>query len=423
MTLRFLTAGESHGQSLVAILDGMPAGLVIDTQEISSQMQARQQGFGRGARQKIEADVAEILSGVRHGITTGAPITLVVKNRDFENWQHVMSTSAVDETAAPVQEQLVKKNIAKFRPGHADLAGTIKFHHSDIRNVLERASARETAARVAVGAVCQQLLSACGVKIVSHVISLGPLSVSAERLDSDLIDLDQLASRVDVSEMFCADEATSEAMKAHVKSAWQEGDSVGGVVEVLVDGLPVGLGSYTQWDSRLDGQLAQAVMSVQAMKAVEIGDGVQSASQPGSKVHDALYPNEGGACGLPFRRITNHAGGIEGGMSNGARLRLRAYMKPIPTMRKGLPSVSFPEFAADTAHYERADVCAVPAAAMVVKAMTAFVLARAILEKFGGDALDAIQDSLQEYRSYCAGLAKQDAAAVAGELPSQMELE
>ncbi len=399
--LRFLTSGESHGQGLVAIVDGLPAGLVLDTAAISAEMHKRQQGYGRGNRQKIEKDEAEFFSGVRHGITTGAPVALLIKNRDFENWKFVMSPLPVDETNNEVQEQFAKKAIAKFRPGHADLAGTVKFHQKDIRDVLERASARETAARVAVGAVCRQLLRTLGVTVVSHVLAVGSVQLPREKIDSDLIDLSSLSSLVDSSDMFCADEETTEAMRVHVKAAWQDGDSVGGIVEVLVDGLPVGLGSYTQWDARLDGQLAQAVMSIQAMKAVEIGDGVQAATLPGSQVHDALFPNNGEANGLPFQRRTNHAGGIEGGMTNGSRLRVRAYMKPIPTMRKGLPSISFPELTADTAHYERSDVCAVPAASVVVKAMISFVLARAILEKFGSDAMCDLTAALDRYRLYC----------------------
>ncbi|MBY0546653.1 MAG: chorismate synthase [Candidatus Obscuribacterales bacterium] len=404
--LRFLTSGESHGQALIAIIDGIPAGLPIDIAAIRNEMHRRQQGYGRGNRQKIEKDDAELIGGVRHGVTTGAPVALMIKNRDFENWQNVMSSAPVDLTDPAVQEQFAKKSIEKFRPGHADLAGTLKFHQTDIRNVLERASARETAARVAVGAVCEQLLRAFGVTIASHVRSVGPIAVPANKINGDTIDLAELMSLVDASEMFCADAETTDSMRDHVKEAWQEGDSVGGVVEVLVDGLPVGLGSYTQWDERLDGQLAQAVMSIQAMKAVEIGDGVDAASAPGSEVHDALFPAQPDPgsenVGLPFRRATNHAGGIEGGMTNGSRLRLRAYMKPIPTMRKGLPSVSFPGLTADTAHYERSDVCAVPAASVVVKAMTSFVLARAMLNKFGSDSMDDIRASVGAFKQYCA---------------------
>lgn len=417
--LRFLSTGESHGQALIAVLDGFPAGMKLDIELLNKELQLRQQGYGRGARQKIETDTAEFIGGLRHGITTGAPLSMLVKNRDFDNWKHVMSSAPVDETQAAVQEQFEKKKIERFRPGHADLAGTMKFHQHDIRDVLERASARETAARVAAGAVCQQLLLQIGVRMVSHVLSVGEVK---SRMDSESLSMDEICSRVEASEMFCADDAIVPEMKDYIKKAWQEGDSVGGVIEVIVEGLPVGLGSYTQWDRKLDGMLAQALMSIQAMKAVELGDGVNSASLPGSQVHDALYPADGE---LPFARKTNHAGGIEGGMSNGSRLRVRAYMKPIPTLRKGLPSLSFPEYEAQTAHYERSDVCAVPAASIVAKAMVAFVLARSVLEKFGADNFDDIAAGVSRHREWCrkqGSDAHALAASANGETP-EMEME
>ena len=417
--LRFLTSGESHGQTLVAILDGVPAGLALDLERLDEALRSRQQGYGRGARQKIETDSADIVGGVRHGITTGAPLALLVRNRDWDNWRHVMSIGPIDLKSPEVIEQLQKKEITRFRPGHADLAGTLKFRHTDIRNVLERSSARETAARVAVGAVCEQLLERFGATLASHVIKVGDVPSS---LDCSQMPLAELKGKTTASEMFCADEDSTEKMKATVKAAWQEGDSIGGVVEVLCDGLPVGLGSYTQWDEKLDGQLAQALMSVQAIKAVEVGDGVQSASLPGSQVHDAIYASGNG--GLPFSRKTNHAGGIEGGMTNGARLKVRAYMKPIPTLRKGLASISFPEYKSDTAHYERSDVCAVPAASVVAKAMVSFVLARALLNKFGGDTVDDTEAAIEKYKQHCRKPSPQ--AALVGK-PSdaapEMELE
>jgi len=430
--LRFLSTGESHGQALIAVLDGFPAGMNVDIELLNKELQARQQGYGRGNRQKIETDKAELIGGVRHGITTGAPISLLVRNRDFENWQHVMSSLPVDAQDEAVIEQENKKKISRFRPGHADLAGTMKFRQKDIRDVLERASARETAARVAAGALCQQLLAGLGVRMVSHVIAVGPV---AGATDSETLSMDVLERRVQNSEMFCAsDDASVEAMKEYIKQAWQDGDSVGGVVEVLAESLPVGLGSYTQWDEKLDGQLAQAVMSIQAMKAVEIGDGVKSSSKPGSEVHDALYPRQhqsagvsessGDAFNLPFSRKTNHAGGIEGGMSNGSRLRLRAYMKPIPTLRKGLPSLSFPEYEAETAHYERSDVCAVPAASIVAKAMVAFVLARAVLRKFGCDNFAEIKEGVARHRKWCESQGKTEGAHGApDEAAPDMEME
>ncbi len=391
--LRFLTSGESHGPSLTAIVDGMPAGLMIDVDSINAELAKRQQGYGRGNRQKIETDTVSFLGGVRHGVTTGAPITLVVANRDFANWKYVMSVEPTDMTTAEAKEQADKKAIERFRPGHADLAGTLKYDQSDIRDVLERASARETAARVAVGALCQQLLTAIGARSVNHVVQVGTVKCAALPVDISLSDLEKLASE---SELSATDKTVEEAMKDAIKAAWQEGDSLGGVVEVLVDGLPVGLGSYTQWDRKIDGRIAQAVMSIQAFKAVEIGDGVVSASLPGSLVHDPLYQSDAGAV-LPFKRKTNHAGGIEGGMTNGSRLVVKGYMKPLPTMRKGLDSLSFPEFEPARAHYERSDVCAIAAASVVMKAMVNFVLADALLEKFASDSIRDLKESLETY--------------------------
>src|SRR5262249_46993005 len=259
------------------------------------------------------------------------------KNKDWDNWQHVMSVEEIDSAQIEAAEQLEKKAIKKFRPGHADLPGTLKFRQKDIRDVLERASARETAARVAVGALCLQLLEQFSIKLAAHVVQVGTVQSGPVADNVDLVELDRLVVE---SEMFCADAAAEESMKALIKSTWQEGDSLGGVVEVLADGLPVGLGTYTQWDGKLDGQLAQAVMSIQAIKAVEVGDGVENAGKPGSAVHDPIVPSggDGGPGALPFKRTSNHAGGIEGGMTNGERLKVRAYMKPIPTLRKGLPS-------------------------------------------------------------------------------------
>lgn len=391
--LRFLTSGESHGPSLTAIVDGMPAGLMIDVESINAELAKRQQGYGRGNRQKIETDTVSFLGGVRHGVTTGAPITLTVANRDFANWKYVMSVEPTDMTTAEAKEQAEKKAIERFRPGHADLAGTLKYDQSDIRDVLERASARETAARVAVGALCQQLLTAIGVKSVNHVVQVGSVKCAALPVDISLSDIEKLASE---SELSATDKTVEDVMKDAIKAAWQEGDSLGGVVEVLVDGLPVGLGSYTQWDRKIDGRLAQAVMSIQAFKAVEFGDGVVSASLPGSLVHDPLYQSDAGDV-LPFKRKTNHAGGIEGGMTNGSRLVVKGYMKPLPTMRKGLDSLSFPEFEPARAHYERSDVCAIAAASVVMKAMVNFVLADALLEKFACDSIRALKESLESY--------------------------
>ncbi len=395
--LRFLSCGESHGPTLMTILEGFPAGLPIDIDAVNEEMWRRQQGYGRGNRQKIEKDTAEIVGGIRHGITTGAPIGILIRNRDFENWLYVMSAKAIDTNGAEAAEQLEKKKIERFRPGHADLAGTLKFRHSDIRDVLERASARETAARVAVGAICQQLLQHFGITIASHVRQVGPVKSNIDKA----MTAKEIEAAAMASEMFCLDPQATEAMKELIKELWQEGDSLGGVIEVVADGVPVGLGSYTQWDRRLDGQLAQALMSIQAMKAVEIGDGVDNSGRPGSQVHDAIFPSSGTKSALPFSRQTNHAGGIEGGMTNGSQLVVRAFMKPIPTMRKGLDSVNWPHFKADKAHYERSDVCAIAAASVVCKAMVCLVLANALVDKLAGDSIADMDAAIKEYRAYC----------------------
>ncbi|HEY9775179.1 MAG TPA: chorismate synthase [Planktothrix sp.] len=402
--LRFLSGGESHGPALVAMLDGMPAGLPIDIEAVNLELWRRQQGYGRGNRQKIEQDRAQFVGGVRHGITTGAPIAIMIQNRDFENWRHVMSATPLAATTPEALEQIEKKRIERFRPGHADLAGTIKYRQRDIRDVLERASARETAARVAVGAVCKQLLNRFGIEVISHVVQVGAIKAppTSMTLLSEYIEAQAMKS-----ELFCMDAATTERMKEAIKVAWQEGNSLGGVVEVIADGLPVGLGSYTQWDRRLDGQLAQAITSIQAMKAVELGDGFSASGRPGSEVHDAIYPRQHREDPLPFRRLTNNAGGLEGGMTNGERLWLRAYMKPIPTMRQGLESVNFPDFKADRAHYERSDVCAIAAASVVCKAMVCLVLANAFVDKFAGDSIADMEAAVRNYEKYCLNPAAQ----------------
>jgi len=394
--LRFLTCGESHGPTLFSLLDGVPAGLPIKIDQINEDLWRRQQGYGRGNRQKIEKDTAEIVGGVRHGTTTGAPLGMLIRNRDFDNWCHVMSVEPVDLTSPEVLEQLGKKQIGKFRPGHADLAGTFKYRQKDIRDVLERASARETASRVAAGAIARQILNCLGIKVLSHVVQVG--SIKAELKGNQQGSLDELDRLIMQSELFCADVDATEKMKELIKETWQAGDSLGGVVEVLCDGLPVGLGSYSQWDRKIDGQLAQAVMSIQAMKAVEIGDGIACAGTYGSNVHDALFPS---SSGLPFQRKTNRAGGVEGGMTNGERLCVRAFMKPIPTMRNGLESISYPSLQADRAHYERSDVCAIAAASVVCRAMVSIVLANAVLDKFGGDNMTDIQSAFNSYVRFC----------------------
>jgi chorismate synthase len=401
--LRFLTAGESHGPELTVILEGIPAGLELSAQEINNELALRQKGFGRSGRQKLEQDQVRIHAGLRHGITTGAPLALTIINKDFLNWQNVMATETPDLANAQVQAEMAKKAITCFRPGHADFAGTVKFAHQDIRNVLERASARETAARVAAGAVAKKLLASLGITITSFVEAIGSQSLDTSTLLN--LPLSQLEEKALASEVFCPDQTLSAAMIEEIKEAMQEGDSLGGKVVVACDNLPVGLGSYCQWDKRLDGLLAQALMSIPAVKAMEIGLGVSSAQLKGSQVHDALYPKAQENSPLPVSRQTNHAGGLEGGMTNGERLFASAFMKPIPTLRKGLPSVSFPDFQSDIAHFERSDNCAVPALAIVARAMVSLTLAGAIIDKFGGDNFQALKDNLERYRLYCSELA------------------
>ncbi len=398
--LRFYTSGESHGRGIIAFLEGIPAGLGIDIALINAELARRQGGYGRSSRQKLETDEAVVLSGIRHGITSGAPITLLVNNKESANWTHVMATSAVDLADKQVIEQMESKSIKRFRPGHADLSGTLKYRQRDIRDVLERSSARETAARVAAGALCQQVLNSCGVKSTAHVLQIGDIKIEQDITQMAIEEIDTKAKNAD---LLCIDDNAAEKMKELINKKWQEGDTLGGVVEVIVEGLPIGLGSYTQWDLKLDGKLAQALMSVQAVKAVEVGDGINSAKKPGSLTHDAIYPAKDNSS-LPFRRETNYAGGIEGGMTNGERLVVRAYMKPLPTLRTGLPSLSFPEFAEQTAHYERSDVCAVSACAIVCKAMVSIILTGALLDKFGGDNIVDLSNALEQYKVYCSKL-------------------
>ena len=388
MFFKFTTAGESHGKALVAIVEGMPAGLPIDIDQIDLELWRRQQGYGRGGRMKIEKDTAEILSGVRHGKTLGSPIALMIKNDDFVHWQEVMSSTELE--TEPKNPRLVKRP----RPGHADLAGGQKFAARDLRNILERASARETAARVACGALAKQLLSAFGIHINSHVIQLGgvpevPLSKTWE----------EVANIPRDSPLNCADEAAQREMMLRIDKAKEDGDTLGGIFEVIAKHLPVGLGSHTSWYEKLDGRIAQAFMSIHAVKAVELGTGVENAAKPGSQVHDEIFHDGGG-----FTRSTNRAGGLEGGITNGEELRVRGYLKPISTLRKALHSVDIDSKAEDLAAFERSDITAVPAAGVIGEAMLAIVLANAMREKFGGDSIeemkrnfDGYQNSLQSY--------------------------
>jgi chorismate synthase len=392
--LRFLTAGESHGQALVTILEGMPAGLAIDFDQITFHLRRRQTGYGRGRRMAIESDRAEILSGVRHGLTTGGPIAMLIPNKDWENWQRTMAVAAEIPVGATGIDRPV---VTRPRPGHADLAGVVKYGHEDIRNILERASARETAARVAVGAVARQLLRQLGTAIASHVTTIGSVSI-AEPL---AVSFDQADTITSESALHCTDSSVEQRMIAEIDAAREAGDTMGGSFEIIAHGVPPGLGSHVQWDRKLDGRLAQALMSIPAIKAVGIGRGPLVASLPGSRVHDEILPPDGVHHGadLNVRRPTNNAGGLEGGITNGEDLRITGYMKPIATLMKPLRSVDLTTMEVSPATVERSDVCAVPAAAVVGEAMVSIVLADAAIEKFGGDSLE---ETLTNYRSYVA---------------------
>jgi chorismate synthase len=391
---RFLTAGESHGQALVAIVEGMPAGLAVDFDAVTEQLRRRQGGYGRGRRMTIESDRAQALSGIRHGVTTGAPIALLIPNKDWENWQRTM---AVEGAAPPDTPGIERPVVTRPRPGHADLAGVVKYGHEDIRNVLERASARETAARVAVGSVARQLLAQVETSIVSHVTAIG----SAALADPLAVTYDDVQTIPADSPLRCIDRAIEQRMIGEIDAAREAGDTMGGSFEVIARGVPVGLGSHVQWDRKLDGRLAQAVMSIPAIKGVGIGRGPGVAALPGSRIHDEILPPAGrprpGA--LPIARPTNNAGGLEGGITNGEDLRVTAYMKPIATLMKPLRSVDLNTLELSPAAIERSDVCAVPAAAVVGEAMVAIVLAEALLEKFGGDSLDELIENWKAFRA------------------------
>ena len=380
--LRFLTAGESHGQALVVTVDGMPAGLQLDIDALNLQLRRRQGGYGRGRRMQIESDRAEVLSGVRHGVTTGAPIALLIRNRDWVNWQQTMYVEAEKPEGATGAEN--RPDVTRPRPGHADLAGAIKYGHSDIRDVLERASARETAARVAAGSLARQLLGRFGVRIASHVSAIGGVALPGSRV----VSFDEAMALPD-DPLRCADAQLQQQMITAIDAAKEAGDTLGGAFEVIATGVPPGLGSYVQWDRKLDGRLAQAMMCIHAIKAVGIGIGPEVAFRPGSRVHDEILPPPHDA-DLPVRP-SNNAGGLEGGVTNGQDLRVSGFMKPIATLMKPLRSVDLNTLQDAPAAIERSDVCAVPAAAVVGEAMVSFVLADAFLEKFGGDSIDEIE--------------------------------
>jgi len=384
--LRFSTAGESHGESLIALISGLPAGVEVDQKFIDRELWRRQRGYGRGGRMRIESDAAHILSGVRHGKTIGAPIAIEIENRDWKNWKEVLPVGAGD----PAKH----KAVASPRPGHADLAGALKYDFPDARYVLERASARESTARVAAGAFAKLLLRVLNIEVASHVVRVGRAELERDAT------WEEIAALRDKEEILlsCVDVEAEARMKAEVDLALRTGDSIGGVFEVVVHGAPAGIGTYANWDERLDGVLAQAVMSLQAVKAVELGRGVTAAASLGSEVHDAIGYSDSESNGhTRFTRERNNAGGIEGGVSNGEDIVVRGYLKPISTLRRPLSSVSFETREATKASYERSDVCVVPAAGVAAESMVGLAVARLALEKFGGDSVGELRRNYDGY--------------------------
>ena len=390
--LRFLTAGESHGQALVIIVEGVPAGLALSPDDLAPDLARRQLGYGRGRRMSIEQDRAEILSGVRRGETLGSPIALLIRNRDWSNWQHTMSVEADPSDALGGSRRAA---VTRPRPGHADLSGGLKYGRTDLRDILERASARETASRVAAGGIARAILRHVGVEVASHVTEIGGAAVA----DPLAFGFDRIRALPADDDLRCADATVGAAMRRAIDAAREAGDTVGGAFEVIAHRVPVGLGSYVQWDRKLDGRLAQALMSIPAIKAVGFGRAAAVSSLPGSRVHDEILPAQGAPTGtVPgLRRPTNSAGGMEGGVTNGEDLRATAWMKPISTLMKPLRSVDLSTMAEAAAAIERSDVCAVPAAAVVGEAMVCLVLADAVLEKFGSDSIADIEAAWQRW--------------------------
>ncbi|MCR8842959.1 chorismate synthase [Paenibacillus sp. SC116] len=382
MSLRFLTAGETHGPQLTAIIEGMPSNMTVNFEQLNEHLLRRQKGYGRGRRMQIETDTAQIVGGVRHGRTTGAPIALVVENKDWKHWTSIMNVEPIEGT----DEE--KRRVHRPRPGHADLNGGLKYNLKDLRNVLERSSARETAARVACGALARQLLEQFGIKIAGHVIRIGEI----EAPPVGDISIDELIERTEQSSVRVVDEETEKKMEAYIDQIKKEGDSIGGIVECIVEGLPVGLGSHVQYDRKLDGRIAQGVMSINAFKGVEIGIGFEAGILRGSQVHDEIEHGENG-----YTRSSNRLGGFEGGMTNGMPVVVRGVMKPIPTLYKPLRSVDIDTKEAFTAQVERSDACAVPAASVVMEHVVAWEVAKAFLEKFGGDSMEEIRSNYENY--------------------------
>ncbi|HYP25295.1 MAG TPA: chorismate synthase [Blastocatellia bacterium] len=384
MRFNFVTAGESHGKGLVAVIEGLPSGLGVDVGRINHQLRRRQQGYGRGGRMKIESDEVEIISGVRHGKTLGSPVSVIIRNRDYENWRDVMSDEPRD-----FPEEKRARRVTRPRPGHTDLAGGIKYDTHDLRDILERASARETAARVAAGAFARLLLEEAGVELASHTAMIG--GVPDEPVEASW---EQITSIPEDSPLRCVDAEAEARMVALIDSTKEAKDTLGGIFEVVARGVIVGLGSHTHWDQKLDGRLAQAIMSIPAVKAVEVGAGVRVSRVTGSRIHDEIGYNH---TGFEFTRPTNRAGGIEGGITNGEEIRVRGHLKPISTLRRPLASVDVITKEESAAAFERSDIVAVPAAGVIGEAMLAIVLADAVREKFGGDSLAEMKRNIEGY--------------------------
>ncbi len=403
---RYFTAGESHGKALIGFIEGIPSGLSVSSEDIDLDLKRRQGGYGRGGRMKIETDHAEIISGVRWGKTIGSPIALIIENKDFKNWEEGMSSLSTFEGSIPA--------VTKPRPGHADLSGAIKYEHHDVRNILERSSARETAMRVALGAIAKKFLYEFNIKIGSYVIQIGKEKIqnskfkiqnSKFKIQDSSEDLWRIFRLAEQSSVRCPDKKASVKMVALIDKAVRTGNSLGGIFEVFITGLPIGLGSHIQWDRKLDARLAQAIMSIQAIKGVEIGDGFEMGRRFGSEVMDEIFyskEQKDKITNSGFYRKTNHAGGIEGGMSNGMPVIIRAAMKPIPTQRKPLNSIDIITKKPIQAAYERSDFCAVPAAAVIAEAMAALTITDAFLEKFGGDSINETKRNYESYIDYLA---------------------
>jgi chorismate synthase len=384
--MRYLTAGESHGPQLTTIIEGVPAHLTLETADINVDLARRQKGHGRGRRMQIEKDLVRITSGVRHGKTTGGPITLIVENDDWKHWTQIMGIEPLEES---MTEEEIKRKITRPRPGHADLVGAMKYNHRDMRNVLERSSARETTVRVAAGAVAKKILSTFGIKVGSHVLEIGGVKAGNISYNS----IEELQEKSENSPVRCLDRDAEKMMMHAIDEAKKDGDSIGGIVEVVIEGVPAGLGSYVQYDKKLDAKIAAAVMGINAFKGVEVGIGFEAASKPGSLVHDEIIWNEKDG----YTRKTNNMGGFEGGMTNGMPIVVRGVMKPIPTLYKPLQSIDIDTKEVFEASIERSDSCAVPAAAIVAEACVAWEVAVALLDKFGSDFIDEIAGNIQRY--------------------------